>query len=470
MSQERETNAAARAINGRHYRELITSLPEGVGITDLNETLVFANREFASMLGYEVEEFVGKNLRDLLAEKEIGIVQAETARRQLGISSAYDLRMIRKDGGRITVRVSAVPRRDEHDNVIGTIAVVSDITIEKEREMELLKLQRAVDASPTSIVITDSGGIIEYVNPKFSELTGYAFNEAIGTNPRILKSGKTPLEVYEDLWKTIKSGKIWRGRFVNKKKNGEHYWEDAWISPVRGRTGDITHFVAVKEDITRNVIAEEKLRNSYQDLELYASFLSHDIRNDLQILMNYADAALTLVKDNSQAHEYIGNVQAASERMVNLLDVFGRPAEEDETDIIKIIAKTAVQAEKAHPGLKINLGTSEKDAKTRSARLMPIVFDNLFRNAAEFSLGDVRVDIHVCRKNNMICVEVHDNGPGISEEIKPKLFTKGASSTGGGYGLYLTRKVIEAYGGSIELMEKEDHEGASFLIKLPAKE
>jgi PAS domain S-box-containing protein len=470
MPSEKVENKADMVIDERHYRELITHLPEGVGITDLDETLIFVNREFAGMLGYEPNEIIGKNLRNLLVEGELNTVQAETVKRRVGVSSGYNLRMIRRDGGKIIVKVSAVPRRDEHDSVIGTMAVVSDITVEKEREMELLKLQGAVEASPTSIVITDSDGTIEYVNPKFSELTGYSPDEAIGINPRILKSGKTPLSIYKDLWKTIKSGKIWRGRFVNKKKNGELYWEDAWISPIRGQNGDVTHYVAVKEDITKNVIAEEKLQCSHHDLELYASFLSHDMRNDLQVLMSHAEAALMNVDSGSQVHEYIRIVQAASERMVNLLNVLGRPAEENETDIIKIVRKTKTQAEKTHSGLTVTIETTEQNARVRSARLISMVFDNLFRNAAEFSKNDVRINIHVYRENDMICIEVHDDGPGVPEEIKPRLFTKGASSTGGGCGLYLTRKVIEAYGGSIELMQTENRKGASFLIELPAKE
>jgi PAS domain S-box-containing protein len=470
MSSERTDEDQNSTTDMRHYRELITHLPEGVGIVDLDETLIFANQEFACMLGYELDELIGKNLIDLLEGGELDSVRAETAKRRIGVSSSYDLTMIRKDGGRITVKVSAVPRRDEQDNVIGTIAVVSDISVEKEREVELLKLKGAVEASPTSIVITDSEGTIEYVNPKFSELTGYSSEEAIGANPRILKSGKTPRSVYDNLWRTIKSGEIWRGRFVNKKKNGELYWEDAWISPIRRASGDTTHFVAVKEDITKRVIAEEKLRYSYQDLELYASFLSHDMRNDLQVLMNHAEAAMMLIDSEARAYEYIKIVQAASERMVNLLDVFGRPAEEDETDIIKIIKHTARTAEKTHSGLRVALETLEQNARVRSARLVPLVFDNLFRNSAEFSSNGVLIEIQVYREDDMICIEIHDDGPGIPEEIRPNLFTKGASSRGGGFGLYLTRKVIEAYGGTIELLQAENHRGASFLIRLPAKE
>lgn len=257
---------------------------------------------------------------------------------------------------------------------------------------------------------------------------------------------------------------------MNKKKNGELYWEDAWISPIRSGNGEITHFVAVKEDITRNVIAEEKLRNSHQDLELYASFLSHDMRNDLQVLMNHAEAALMLMDKDSRSFEYIEIVQAASERMVNLLDVFGRPAEEDQTDILQIIKKAKVQAEKTHSGLTVTIENSATNTRIQSARLIQMVFDNLFRNSAEFSTNGVQVRISLFQDDDMIRIEIHDDGPGVPDEIKPKLFTKGVSTTGGGYGLYLTRKVIEGYGGSIELVDRPGETGTAFKIKLPTKE
>jgi PAS domain S-box-containing protein len=131
-------------------------------------------------------------------------------------------------------------------------------------EAELRKLYRAVEQSPVSIVITDTAGDIEYVNPKFMRLTGYEFQEVVGHNPRVLKSGETPSEEYAQLWKTITAGSEWRGVFHNKKKNGELYWESASISPVTNAHGDVTHFIAVKEDITERLHAEEAMRHSEQ--------------------------------------------------------------------------------------------------------------------------------------------------------------------------------------------------------------
>ena len=138
---------------------------------------------------------------------------------------------------------------------------------EKEQEKEkrinaeekTRKLSVAVEQSPSSIIITDTNGIIEYVNPRFTQLTGYTAKEAIGQNPRILKSGKTPPEEYKRLWTTITSSEKWRGDFCNKKKNGELYWEDASISSIQNDDGVITHYVAVMEDVTDRKRAEEEL-------------------------------------------------------------------------------------------------------------------------------------------------------------------------------------------------------------------
>jgi PAS domain S-box-containing protein len=142
-----------------------------------------------------------------------------------------------------------------------------DLLYRKRIEENLVKLSRAVEQSPASVVITDVDGNIEYVNPKFVGLTGYRAEEALGRNPRILKSGKQSSAFYHNLWDTIVSGQEWRGEFYNKKKTGEFYWEAASISPIKNDEGVITHFVAVKEDITERKATEEALRNVRDDLD-----------------------------------------------------------------------------------------------------------------------------------------------------------------------------------------------------------
>jgi PAS domain S-box-containing protein len=157
---------------------------------------------------------------------------------------------------------------DEHGVVTGLVGIGHDITTRKKAEEELRKLSQAVEQSPVSIIITDVDGVIEYVNPTFSELTGYTRQEAIGENPRILKSETTPKEMYTQLWNTIKSGREWHGEFQNKKKNGEIYFESALISPIFDQKGSITHFLASKEDITNRKIAEEVIRQKVEELAI----------------------------------------------------------------------------------------------------------------------------------------------------------------------------------------------------------
>jgi PAS domain S-box-containing protein len=134
-------------------------------------------------------------------------------------------------------------------------------------EKQLKKLYNAVEHSPLSIVITDSQGAIEYVNPMFTKITGYTLEEAIGQNPRILKSEKHTSEFYKELWETVLSGVSWKGELYNKKKNGEYYWECASISPVKNASGEITHIVAVKEDITKKKAMDEQLKSANKALE-----------------------------------------------------------------------------------------------------------------------------------------------------------------------------------------------------------
>jgi diguanylate cyclase (GGDEF)-like protein/PAS domain S-box-containing protein len=173
--------------------------------------------------------------------------------------------MFRKDGTLICVEISAKQLPD------GSLqGIVRDITERKRAEDQLRQLSSAVEHSPAAILITDVNGNIEYVNPKFTEVTGYILEEVRGKNPRFLKSDNTPPDIYAELWRTILSGKEWRGEFLNRRKSGEFYWEYASISAIADLDGNITHFVAVNEDITSRKEAEEKIQRLNAGLEQLA--------------------------------------------------------------------------------------------------------------------------------------------------------------------------------------------------------
>ena len=188
----------------------------------------------------------------------------------LGLASfaGYKLRDANGDPVGVLAMFSKTPISDEEDVFLANLAeTTSKVVADDKAASELRKLSRAVEQSSASIVIADRAGSIEYVNPGFTRLTGYTAEDAIGQNPRILKSGHTPAEEYARLWETITSGGQWHGELCNKKKNGELYWESASISPVDNGAGVTSHFVAVKEDITQRKRAEEERTLETQRME-----------------------------------------------------------------------------------------------------------------------------------------------------------------------------------------------------------
>ncbi len=166
---------------------------------------------------------------------------------------------------------------------------ISGVIKRKYMEHKLKLLSRAVEQNPASVVITDLQGNIEYVNPRFTEITGYTFQEAVGKNSRILKSGKTPVEEYKRLWKTITSGEVWRGRFLNKRKNGELFWEDAVITPVADENGNDINYLAIKEDVTRIKEAEDAFLQISQMNEILLESISSPliVTNDNLVVLRW---------------------------------------------------------------------------------------------------------------------------------------------------------------------------------------
>ena len=178
----------------------------------------------------------------------------------------------------------------EEQNLLENIVSLLSLWFEKEKsEVMVRRLTQAVEQSPVSIVITDTAGNIEYVNPQFCELTGYSLADVIGKNPRILKSDHTSREEYKRMWETILSGKVWYGEFRNRKKNHEFYWEKTSISPMLDENGNITHFLAMKENITEGKIMEGHLRQSEsQNLALLSAIPDLMFRIDHEgIILDY---------------------------------------------------------------------------------------------------------------------------------------------------------------------------------------
>ncbi len=225
--------------------------------------IVSCNRRMYEIFGYSPGELIGQSTEILYASYQTFLDVGKNAYVQCaaGRTHSDEVQMRRRDGQVFWggLRGQAIDPQRAYE---GSIWIFTDISERRAAEQQTRQLLRAVEQSPVSIVITDRNGLIEYVNPRFTQVTGYGPEETIGCNPRILKSEQTPRETYDDLWRTLLAGKEWRGVLCNRRKNGQLFWEDASISPIFDEQGVITHFLAVKEDISTRKRDEDALRQS----------------------------------------------------------------------------------------------------------------------------------------------------------------------------------------------------------------
>ncbi len=253
----RSLHAAHQALNQSWLRlhDAVDNLSEAFALFDADNRLVLSNRRFAKLYPWLKDKLKeGQSIESLrsVSQDRLEYMEVEGKRLNGGLPQGRYLEKTQDDRWYLA---SNTPTAEG-----GVVCIRTDITDSKRSESELRKLSRALEQSPASVIITSIDGTIEYVNPKFEEVSGYSAEEAIGENPRILKSGDKSAEEYGDMWHTLLQGREWRGVFHNKRKDGSVYWESASISPLRDDSGKITHFIAVKEDITAQKRAEDQLR------------------------------------------------------------------------------------------------------------------------------------------------------------------------------------------------------------------
>ncbi|WP_392340983.1 diguanylate cyclase domain-containing protein [Moritella marina] len=230
----------------QQFRTAIETTSEGFLIADNHFNITFANHALCQLTGYELAELKTNSITHYIASKFKHIFTSALNHPGIQQYCREDLIISHKNGQSINVRLTATAMNDN----TGFFAFISNITAHKQNEVQLQKLSRAVEHSASSIMITDKHGIIEYINPRFCEVTGYSESEAIGQTPSIISTKETPPACHEELWSTILAGKNWHGETFNRTKHGAYYWSLMSISPVMDDRGEISHFISVSEDIT----------------------------------------------------------------------------------------------------------------------------------------------------------------------------------------------------------------------------
>ncbi len=461
-------------------RDALMALPAGITLVNLDETVELANQAFADIIGYNAAELIGSNLKDFMGEDQIKRVIEQTRRRATGKSSVYETEIYHKNGSVRIVRVSATPRQNTEGKIIGAIGVVTDITNEKFNEAALRESERRLDLAlkGADLGLWDWNLVSDRMiyNNRWAEMLGYSMEE-IEQTPEFFQSLIHPND-YDRVngeWEAHARGEndLYESRFRMRTKDGEYRWIlDRGRIVERDDLGKPLRASGTHLDITTQMEAE-RLRAQYQsELEIYSSIIRHDLANDLMILFGQIESLQVTCDERDDAtKESLHSAYTVANRMANLLKAISKPPEDIERKIVDLFSRIAQEFRQENPKMTIEIHSEKniEDIEIEAGRLLPTVFENIFRNAIVFGSESVKIDVTIRRIGNNIEIQISDDGPGIDDKIRDNLFKRGTTSRekGHGHGLYLSKQILEAIGGSIKLVNSTKSEGASFLISIP---
>ncbi|HEY5653208.1 MAG TPA: PAS domain S-box protein, partial [Pontiella sp.] len=496
IDQALETLALRRGLDKQ--KELHRSLAENLGDwaweVDANGRYTYISAQVTDFLGYTPDELLGRTPFDLMPSDEAERTQSHFIDLVSKKAAIRDLENwnLTKDGRRVCMLTSGVPVLDEEGTLLGYRGIDRDITETKNAVEEIQKLSMAVHQAAEIILITDCNGIIEYVNPAFEEATGYTSEEVVGGTPRILKSGHHDDLFYQEIWRRLSSGHVWRGRFDNKRKDGSIYTEDAVISPVRREDGTIIKYVGVKHDITNQLRMEEEFRlaQKMEAIGRLAGGVAHDFNNIMQSILGFCGILQSSLNKSSSEYSDVFEIRKAALRAGDLtrqLLALGRNQPIDYVmsnlnDLVSDNEKMLTQVLGGKVSLSLDLDENLEKTRFNSSQIEQVIL-NLVVNARDAMPegGTITVATRNVRpgeeiafgevaQSQMVCLSVADTGCGIRSEVLEHLFepfyTTKQVGKGTGMGLAVVYGVVTQHDGQIKV-ESELDEGSVFNVFLP---
>jgi len=518
LHTEKIKSALEKTLQSEENFKTLSNLTfEGILIHEKGIAIDF-NLAFEKMFGYTHEELLGKNVIKLLIPPEYYTIISENIIKEYALP--YEVVAIKKDGSRFPIQIEGKSFEHNKDNMI-RVAAVRDISQQKKAEEEIKKLSTAVEQSANTIVITDINGDIEYVNQKFTELTGYTAQEVLGQNPRMLNAGTQAEDYYTQLWKTITKGNIWKGSFHNKKKNNEYYWEQVTITPIKNKQGTITNYLAVKENITARIkaekelktqneeyatlneeyktqneeliIAKEKAEESNQLKTEFINNMSHEIRTPMNGILGFSNILSKPNLSDAKKKDYINIIQNSGNQLMRIIDdileiskLGTNQVKSHEKEIclndllLELFSIFDIKAKENKIPLYLNKELSDKESliSTDETKLNKIL-SNLLENALKFT-NEGFIEFGYSLKQDIEPVEIEiyvkDTGIGIKPESQKIIFErfsqeekKISKKVGGlGLGLSIAKENAELLGGKITL-QSEKGKGSTFFVTIPYK-
>ncbi|WP_320045296.1 PAS domain S-box protein [uncultured Desulfobacter sp.] len=497
----------------RQFKTLLEAIPDLVWLKDNDGVFLFCNQRFEAMSGAKAEQIVGKTDYDFFnQEMADAFRQGDRAAMQAGKATMKEEWVtFPSDGHMELLETIKTPLMNDKNEIIGVLGIAHDITARTRNEEHLRKFSLAVEQSANAVVITDRNSNIEYVNQRFTDMTGYSRDDVIGKTPRIINSDRTPKETYKQLWDALGKGKSWSGEFINTRKNGEQYFESAVITPLRDKDGIVTHFVAIKEDITEKKQIEQELSDHRQHLEklvksrtveleaaklqaetanqaksTFLANMSHEIRTPMNAIIGFAHLIRGHIKDE-EPQDMVSKIIRSGKHLLGIInDILDLSKIEEEALILEettfltsaIIDNVCsmIQDPIFQKGLQLTVN-NDPELDT-----LPVIGDplrlrqilvNYLGNAVKFTeKGRITLNAVVSQKrahNVKLRFEVQDTGIGISDEQKNTVFdsfVQADSQTtrkhgGTGLGLAISKQLARMMGGDAGV-DSELGKGSTF--------
>ncbi len=488
--------AEAQRDYEQHFRQTMENINLAAVAVNRDGRITFCNNYFLRITGWQRDEVIGQDWVEKFVSQESkreisSIIPLMDDPEQF--PSQLEFLVKTHNGEPRLISWNNTPSFDSKGHVIGVTGIGKDITDIRRTEANLLKLSQAVEQSPSTVMITDTRGNIEYVNPKFTQISGYDAEDVIGKNPRVLKSGETTNNEYSDLWQTVKDGGEWRGEFHNRRKNGDLYWESAAISAIRNSDGEIINFLALKEDITEKKRMEAEIESQNRELAhsetlavmgRMASMIAHDLRNPLssvkmtlQILEKKSGKAIS-ADTRELCQISLEQIRYMEEILSDMLS-YSRPdaLKPEWISIDKVIDMAISLSQRRQEEQRVKLHTDYQPGLPTlyaDATKLRQVFSNLISNALQATRGSDNAQVNVEAmvdlglEGTSIRVDICDNGRGISSEERDKIFEPffTTRAKGTGLGLAIVKRILDQHKATISVSDNAP-KGSCISVILP---
>ena len=453
------------------YSTVIDALGYPVYVVDETGTFEFVNEPFAELAGYDVEEIVGS--KPGLIKGDDAVHESEDRLGTILSRDGPDIQRFRvdiepKEGDPIPCRdhMAALPYDGEEFD--GSVGILRDITEDVAQREELETKTRALDEAPVGITITDpelADNPMVYVNDRFVEMTGYDRDYAVGVNCRFLQGPDTDEAAVSTLRDAIAAEEPTSVELLNYRQDGTEFWNRVSIAPITDAAGRVTEWVGFQEDITEFKTREAALKRQNERLDSFASIVSHDLRNPLNVAQGRVELAETTADEDAEIGEHLDAAAAALDRIESIIDHTLTLAREGETvgdtEPVSLATVATDSWETVETGAATLTVETDREVSADPDRLRNL-FENLARNAVEHAGPDVTIRVGDLDDGFYVA----DDGSGIPESVADDLFEPGQSSAEGntGFGLAIVREIASAHGWTVEATAS-DEGGARFEIR-----